>query len=101
VTKASWASFGFVVLALASCSATTIDGIKQPLRGPITALSTSNVCVGGPAASGDCFTASAAQLRGLRVNECVVAHWRSGGDPGAAPDVLISVKPRPGSAPDC
>jgi hypothetical protein len=117
------------VLALATCGCasaskpTSINGIRQPLRGPIIvfrhgdecegslattstcfdALGRADICMGGAPSgdTGDCFIASSAQLTDLRVNECVLAHWKPGRKTSAAPDVLISIKPVSGTAPDC
>jgi hypothetical protein len=93
---------GLLVLAGGvGCSSASIDGIPQPLLGPVTVISGGNVCVGGPAASGDCFIAPAAKLRGLHFNECVLVRWKSAREAGAAPDILISIKPVGGTPPDC
>jgi len=89
-----------VLIGGIGCSPHTIGGIREPLRGPITVLSATQVCVGGPAASGDCFVATASQLEGLREGQCVLAHWKSGGDTAAADD-LVSIAPVSGTPPDC
>jgi hypothetical protein len=66
-------------------------------------LGRADLCMGGASSgdTGDCFIASPSQLTALQVNECVLARWKPGRETGTAPDILISVRPVSGTAPDC
>jgi hypothetical protein len=54
------------------------------LVGPVTSVRDGRVCVGGPAASGDCFVSNAA-TSGLEVDDCVRVTYSSR-DPSTSPN---------------
>lgn len=58
--------------ARTGCPMSTRDGVRT---GPVTVLRADVLCVGGPQATGTCFSTSAEQTRGLRVSVCVTVHY--------------------------
>ncbi|MGC4111304.1 MAG: hypothetical protein QM747_12940 [Nocardioides sp.] len=77
---------------IAACWTIAGCGASHPkartLEGPVTAVNQHAVCVGGPDASGDCFTLDAL-TRSLRVNDCVRVTYTP--DNRAAPSTATTV----------
>lgn len=62
-----------LLVLLTGCSS------KSTMTGIVTTLSADRICVGRPAASGDCFTgASSTDLRNVKTGDCVKVIYRPG-----------------------
>jgi hypothetical protein len=82
-----------VAVAATACS----SGTSQHTFVGVVTTTTPRLCVGRPAASGDCFLASEPQLRQLRLGECVSIRYKplAGSGPRGRAISVGEAKPAP------
>ncbi len=68
-------------LAVTGCGASNAN--PRTIDGPVTTVNQHTVCVGGPAASGECFAIDAV-TKSLQVNDCVRVTYTSEGSSATA-----------------
>lgn len=77
-----------VSVAIGGCTTTS-----DRFTGVVTTTAPS-LCLGAPAASGDCFVATAQFIEGLRLNDCVTVVYRAADSPLPGPrGTVTAVEP--------
>jgi len=87
------AAAGMMVLMLAVAGCSTSGAESHSYRGPVTRVDDAVVCVGAPAANGQCFLQDAV-TKTLELNDCVRVKYSSKSDE-SGPYVASSIKREP------